>query len=132
MPAGGGVAAGGTQALGLAVGQVLMAGDRQGRSGADVQVVVLQGVAPVVVMLTGRGDFDAWTQGQARGPRTVQVASGLLVLVSCEKLSVVFTVRRTAGLVSVRGGVLQGERLLLSWAEDFLGCEVGVICGGGN
>ena len=37
-----------------------------------------------------------------------------------------------AGLDAVRGGLLQGERLLRLRAEDFVGCKVGVICKGGG
>lgn len=132
MPAGGGVAASGTQALGLTVGEVFMARHSQGGSGANVQVVVLQGIPNMVVVLTGGGDFDPRAQGQACRPGTAQVASGLLVLISCENLSVVFTVGRTAGLVAVWGGLLQRERLLRLGAEDFVRCKVGVICRGGE
>ena len=82
VPAGGGVAAGGTQALGLSVGEVLMARDGQGGSGANVQVVVLQGVPTMVVVLTGGCDFNPRAQRQACGPGTVQVVSGLLVVIS--------------------------------------------------
>lgn len=130
MPAGGGVAASGTQALGLTVGKVFMARHSQGGSGANVQVVVLQGVPNMVVVLTGGGDFDPRAQGQACRPGTAQIASGLVVLISCENLSVVFTVGRTAGLVAVWGGLPQWERLLRLGAEDFVRCKVGVICRG--
>lgn len=101
VPAGGGVAAGGTQALRLTVGEVIVAGHGEGGSGANVQVVVLQGIPTMVVVLTGGGDFNPRAQGQACRPGAVQVAPGLLVLISCENLSVVLTVGRTAGLVAV-------------------------------
>lgn len=127
VPAGGGVAAGGAQALGLTVGEVLMAGHGEGGSGVIVQVRVLQGVPAVVVVLPGRGDLDAWAQGQTCRTAAVQVASGLLVLVSGEDLSVVFTVGGTAGLDAVRRGLLQREGLLRLGAEDLVRCEVGVI-----
>lgn len=82
MPAGGGVAAGRTQALGLTVGKVFMARHGEGGSGANVQVLVLQGVPAMVVVLTGGGDFDPGAQGQACRSGTVQIASGLLVLMT--------------------------------------------------
>lgn len=81
VPAGGGVAAGGAQALRLTVGEVVMTGHGEGGSGADVQVVVLQRVPTMVVVLTGGGDLDPRAQGQACGPGIVQVVSGLLVLI---------------------------------------------------
>lgn len=126
MPAGGGVAAGRAQALGLTVGEVVMARHGEGGSGANVQVVVLQGVMGVV--LTGGGDLDPRAQGQACRSGTVQVVSGLLVLISRENLGAVSTIGRAAGLDAVRGGLLEGESLLRLGAEDFVGCEVGVIC----
>lgn len=52
MPTGGRVAASRTQALWLTVGKVFMARHSEGGSGANVQVVVLQGVPSVVVVLT--------------------------------------------------------------------------------
>ena len=128
MPAGGGVAAGGTQALRLTIGEVIVVGDSEGGSGANVQVVVLQGVPTMVVVLTGGGDFDPRAQGQACRPGTVQEVPGLLVLISRENLSVVFTVGGTAGLDAVRGGLLQRERLLRLWTEDFVSGKIGVIC----
>lgn len=82
MPAGGGVAAGGTQAQGLTVAVVFMARNSEGGSGANVQVVVLQGVPTMVVVLRGGGDFDPRAQGQACRPGTVQVVPGLLVVIS--------------------------------------------------
>lgn len=132
VPAGGGVAAGGTQALGLTVGKVFMARHSEGGSGANVQVVVLQGVPTMVVVLRGGRDFDPWAQGQACRSGTVQVVSGLLVLISRENPGVVFTVGRTAGLDAVWRGLLQRESLLRLRAEDFVRCKVGVICRGGK
>lgn len=82
MPAGGGVAAGGTQALGLTVGKVFMTRNSEGGSRANVQLVVLQGVPTMVVVLSGRGDFDPRAQSQACRTGTVQVVSGLLVVIS--------------------------------------------------
>lgn len=128
VPAGGRVAAGGTQALGLTVGKVFMAWHSEGGPGANVQVVVLQGVPTMVVVLTGGGDFDPRAYGQACRPGTVQIVSGLLVLISCENLSVVFTVGGAAGLDAVRGGLLQRESLLGLGAEDFVRCKVWIIC----
>lgn len=133
MPAGGGVAASGTQALRLSVGEAVMARHGEGGSGADVQVLVLQGIPDIVVVLAGRGDLDAGAQGQACRPGVVQVVSGLLVLISRENLcDVVVDVGGAAGLESVRRGLLQGVRLLRLRIEDFVRCEVGVICRGGK
>lgn len=52
VPAGGGVAAGGAQALRLTVGEVFMAWHSEGGSGANVQMVVLQRVPAMTVVLT--------------------------------------------------------------------------------
>lgn len=81
VPAGGGVAAGGTQALRLTVSEVIMA--RHSESGflANVQVMVLQGVLTMVVVLMGGGDFDPGTHSQASRPGTIQEVSGLLVVI---------------------------------------------------
>lgn len=83
MPASGGVAAGGTQALRLTIGEAVMARHSESGSGANVQVVVLQGVPAMTVVLTGGSDFDPRAQSQARRSGIiVQVVSGLLVLIS--------------------------------------------------
>ncbi len=128
VPAGGGVAAGRAQALGLTVGKVFMARHSESRSGVNIQVLVLQGVPTMVVVLPGGGDFDPRAQGQACRTGAVQVSSGLLVLISREDLSVVFTVGGTAGLDAVWRSLLQRESLLRLRAENFVRCKVGVIC----
>lgn len=81
MPAGGGVAAGGAQTLGLTVGKVIMARNGEGGSGANVQLGILQRV-PAMVVGKGGGDFDPWAQSQACRTGTVQEGSGLLVFIS--------------------------------------------------
>lgn len=81
VPAGGGVAAGGTQALRLAVGEAVVAGHGERGLLADVQVMVLQGVLAMVVVLMGGGDFDPGAYSQAGRPATVQEVSGLLVVI---------------------------------------------------
>lgn len=123
MPTGGGVAASGTQALWLSVSQVLMARHSQSGSGADVEMVVLQGVPAVIVVFTGGGDLDPRAQSQARRSAVVQI-SGFLVLVPRKDLGAVFP---AAGLVIVRGGSVQREHLLRLGTEDFVGCKVGII-----
>lgn len=130
VPAGGGVAAGRTQALGLTVSQAVVAGHSEGGSRTgNVQVVVLQGVPDMVVVLSGGGDLNPGAQGHACRPVTVQVVSCLLVVVSWDHVGVVFAVGRTTGLDTVRGGLLQREDLLRLTAEDFVRCKVGVIWG---
>lgn len=52
VPAGGGVAAGWAQALGLTVYQAVVARDGQSGPGTDVQRVVLKGVSSMAVELT--------------------------------------------------------------------------------
>lgn len=60
VPAGGGVAAGGTQALGLTIGKVVLAWNSEGGSGAYIQVLILQGILAMAVVLTGGSDFNPW------------------------------------------------------------------------
>lgn len=74
-------------------------------------MLVLKGVPDMVVVFTGGGDFDPWAQGEASRSGVVQITSGFLVLISCENLSAVLAKGGTAGLVTVRGGPLQGENL---------------------
>ena len=81
MPAGGGVAAGGAQALGLTIGKAVMTRNSEGGSGANVQVLVLQGIPAITVVLTGGGDFNPRAWGQACWPGVVQVVLGLLVFI---------------------------------------------------
>lgn len=95
-------------------------------------MLVLQGVPDLVVVFTGGGDFDPWAQGEACRSGVVQIASGFLVLISCENLSAVLAEGGTTGLVTVWGGPLQGENLLRLRTEDFVGCKVGVICRSGK
>lgn len=129
MPAGGRVAAGGAQALGLAVGEVLMTWYGQCGSGAvDAGVVVLQGVARVAVVLPGWCDFNARAQGQAWGPGTVQVVLCFLSVISWQNFCLVFNVGATTGLDSIRGDLLQGEGLLRLGTEDFVRRKIWVIC----
>lgn len=90
-----------------------MPGHSQGGSGADVQLLALQGVPAMAVVFTRGGDFDARTQGQSRGPRALQIAPGLLGLVSRENLR-----------VTVGGGVLQREHRL----GRLMGAQAGIIC----
>lgn len=90
-----------------------MPGHGQGGSGADVQRLVLQGVSPMAVVFARGGDLDARAQGQSRRPPALQVAPGLLALVSGQNLG-----------VTVGGGVLQGERRL----GRLVGAEAGIIC----
>lgn len=120
VPAGGGVAAGRTQTLGLTIGKAVMARHGQGGSGANVQVVVLQGVPAMIVVLTGRGDFNPRAQGQACRPHTVWVVSGLLIFIPRENLRVVITVGGAAGLDAVRRDLLQRVHLLRFRTEDFV------------
>lgn len=127
VPAGGGVAAGGTQTLGLAVRQAVVAGHRQGGSGADVQGMVLQRVPAMVVMLTRGRDLDPRAQSQTPWPGVVQVVPSLLVLISREDLGVVFEVGGTAGLDTVRGDLFQRVSPVRVWTEDFVRSEVWVI-----
>lgn len=86
----------------------------------------------MVVVFTGGGDFDPWAQGEACRSGVVQIAPGFLVLISCENLSGVLAEGGTTGLVTVRGGPLQGENLLRLRTEDFMRCKVGVICRSGK
>lgn len=123
VPAGGGVAARRAQALWLSISQVLVARHGQGGSGTDVQMLVLQGVPAVTVVFAGGGDLDPRTKSQARRTAVVQI-SGFLVLVPREGLGAVLP---TTGLVSIRRGRVQGERLLRLSTEDFVGCKVGII-----
>lgn len=127
VPACGGVAAGGTQTLGLAVGQTVMAGNSEGGSGANVHVLALQGVPAMTVMLTGGGNLNTRAQGQTHRPSAVLVAPGLLVLIPQEEPVAVLSVGGAAGLDPVRGGVVQMESLLRFRTEDFVGGEVGLI-----
>lgn len=126
VPAGGGVAAGRTQTLGLPEGQVLVAGDGEGGPGADVHVLVLQGVPAMTVVLTRGGDLNARAQSQAHGPSAVQVGPGLLVLIARQDLAVLH-VGGAAGLDPVRGGLVQREGLLGLRTEDFVRHKVGLI-----
>lgn len=100
-----------------------MAGHSEGGSGADVQLVVLQRVSAMAVVFTGGCDLDAGTQGQSCGPCALQVAPGLLVVVSRENLGVLVGKGRSAGL-------LQREHRLGRLVRP----KVGIICRekGGN
>lgn len=100
-----------------------MAWHCQSGSGADVQMVILQGVPAVIIVFTGGGDLDPRAQSQARGSAVVRI-SGFLVLEPRKDLG---TKLPTAGLVIVSGGSVQRERLLRLRAEDFVGCKVGII-----
>lgn len=90
-----------------------MPGHSERGSGADVQLLVLQGVSPMAVVFARGGDFDARTQGQSCGPRALQIAPGLLALVSRQNLR-----------VTVGGGVLQREHRL----GRLMRAEAGIIC----
>lgn len=100
-----------------------MARHCQSGSGADVQVVVLQGVPAVIVVFAGGGDLDPRAQSQACGSAVVQIL-GFLVLVPRKDLG---TKLPAAGLVIVSGAGVQRERLLRLRAEDFVRSKVGII-----
>lgn len=127
VPAGGGVAAGRTQTQRLAVGEGVVARDGEGGSGADVQVLVLQGVPAMAVVLAGGSDFNPGAQGHAWWASAVQVVSGLLPVKSRKDPLGLVVVGGAVGLDPVRGGPIQGEGLLRLRTEDLVRSQVRVI-----
>lgn len=109
VPAGGGVAAGGAQAGRLAVRQAVLARHRQGLPRAGVEELALQRVAAEAVVLAGRSDLDAGTEGWcARRAALLQEAFGPEDLVVGQALWIGLAIGWAAGLKAKPRAVLQG------------------------